>query len=73
LIADCTELRQAVFFEAGYAMGLGLPVIFTCKKGTKIEGCFDTRQYNHIIWENAEDLQAQLKDRILAVIGKAQN
>ncbi|MGA2679534.1 MAG: hypothetical protein ABSF37_09580 [Sedimentisphaerales bacterium] len=71
LIADVTGLRHAVFFEAGYAMGLGLPVIFTCKEGTKIEGCFDTRQYNHIIWENAEDLKSKLKDRILATIGRA--
>ena len=71
LIADVTGLRHAVFFEAGYAMGLGLPVIFTCKKGTEIENCFDTRQYNHIVWENAEDLKTKLKDRILATIGKA--
>jgi hypothetical protein len=71
LIADVTGLRHAVFFEAGYAMGLGLPVIFTCKEGTEIEGCFDTRQYNHIVWENAEDLKSKLKDRILATIGKA--
>ncbi len=70
LIADVTGLRNAVFFEAGYAMGLGLPVIFTCKKETEIEGCFDTRQYNHIVWENAEDLKTKLKDRILATIGK---
>jgi len=73
LIADVTGLRHAVFFEAGYAMGLGLPVIFTCKEGTEIEGCFDTRQYNHIVWENAEDLKSKLKDRIMATIGKAKN
>jgi hypothetical protein len=71
LIADVTGLRHAVFFEAGYAMGLGLPVIFTCKEGTEMEGCFDTRQYNHIVWENAEDLKSKLKDRILATIGKS--
>jgi hypothetical protein len=70
LIADVTGLRHAVFFEAGYAMGLGLPVIFTCREGTEIEGCFDTRQYNHIVWENAEDLKSKLKDRILATVGK---
>ena len=70
LVADITGLRHAVFFEAGYAMGLGLPVIFTCRERTEIEGCFDTRQYNHIVWENAEDLKSKLKDRILATIGK---
>jgi hypothetical protein len=70
LIADVTGLRHAVFFEAGYAMGLGLPVIFTCREGTEIEGCFDTRQYNHIVWKDAEELRSKLKDRILATIGK---
>ena len=70
-VADITGLRRAVFFEAGYAMGLGLPVIFTCRKGTRIKGGFDTRQYNHIVWKNAEDLKSKLKDRILATIGKS--
>ncbi len=70
LVADVTGLRPAVLFEAGYAMGLGLPVIFTCKEGTKVEGCFDTRQYNHIVWKDAEELRSKLKDRILATIGK---
>jgi len=70
MIADCTELRPAVFFEAGYAMGLGLPVIFTCKDGTDIKKCFDTDHYNHIVWKDADDLKNKLKDRILATIGK---
>jgi hypothetical protein len=70
MVADCTELRPAVFFEAGYAMGLGLPVIFTCKEGTDIKKCFDTDHYNHIVWKDAEDLKNKLRDRILATIGK---
>ncbi len=70
VIADCTGLRHAVLFEAGYAMGLGLPVIFTCKEGTDIKKCFDTDHYNHIVWKDAEDLKNKLKDRILATIGK---
>jgi len=70
MIADCTELRPAVFFEAGYAMGLGLPVIFTCNEGTDIKKCFDTDHYNHIVWKDADDFKNKLKDRILATIGK---
>jgi len=72
MIADCTESRPAVFFEAGYAMGMGLPVIFTCREGTDIKKCFDTDHYNHIVWKDAEDLKTKLKDRILATIGKVQ-
>lgn len=73
LIVDVTGQRQAVYFEAGYAMGMGLPVIWTCQE-SEIEDnkcCFDTRQYNHIAWKDAKDLHAQLNERILATIGKA--
>lgn len=73
LIADVTGQRQAVYFEAGYAMGMGLPVIWTCKESEVDRCCFDTRQYPHITWKDAEDLRTQLKEKILATIGKAQN
>ncbi|HQO21012.1 MAG TPA: hypothetical protein PLA03_11705 [Acidobacteriota bacterium] len=71
MIVDVTGHRQAVYYEAGYAMGLGLPVIWCCRN-KDIKKCknFDTRQYNHILWETPEDLKDQLKARILATIGK---
>jgi nucleoside 2-deoxyribosyltransferase len=69
LIADVTGHRQGVYFEAGFAMGLGLPVIWTCRKD-QVDKChFDTRQYNHITWETPEELREKLRDRILATIG----
>lgn len=73
MIADVTRHRRAVYFEAGYAMGLGLPVIWTCREDhmKRAERIFDTRQYNHITWETPEELRAKLKDRILATIGEA--
>ena len=33
VIADFTGHRGGVYFEAGYALGLGLPVIWTCNEG----------------------------------------
>ncbi|MEN6576643.1 MAG: hypothetical protein ABFD90_09890 [Phycisphaerales bacterium] len=71
VIADVTGHRHAVYFEAGYAMGLGLPVIWTCRKNAMEETGrkFDTRQYNHITWETPEELREKLKNRILATIG----
>ena len=69
LIADVTGHRQGVYFEAGFAMGLGLPDIWTCRKDQINECHFDTRQYNHITWETPEELREKLKDRILATIG----
>ncbi len=71
LIADVTGHRQGVYFEAGYAMGLGLPVIWTCREDQIYECHFDTRQYNHITWTNASELHEKLKNRILATIGEA--
>ncbi len=71
LIADVTGQRQAVYFEAGYAMGMGLPIIWICKESEVNDCCFDTRQYPHIICKDAEDLRNQLKEKILATIGKA--
>ncbi|MBN8571734.1 MAG: nucleoside 2-deoxyribosyltransferase [Ignavibacteria bacterium] len=68
LIADVTELRGGIYFEAGYAMGLGLPVIWTCRKDRIKKVHFDTRQYNHIIWEDEKDLYEKLKNRIQATI-----
>jgi len=70
LVADVTRHRQGVYFEAGYAMGLGLPVIWTCREDEKEKCHFDTRQYNHIFWNTPEELREKLRDRILATIGK---
>jgi len=71
VIADVTRHRRAVYFEAGYAMGLGLEVIWTCREDhmKRAERIFDTRQYNHIVWTTPEDLREKLRDRILATIG----
>ncbi|MBI4801046.1 MAG: nucleoside 2-deoxyribosyltransferase [Elusimicrobia bacterium] len=69
LVADFTGNRGGVYFEAGFAKGLGIPVIFTCQKGEwEKQLHFDTRQYNHVIWESPEDLKTKLKSRIQATI-----
>ena len=68
VVADVTNQRQGVYFEAGYAMALGLPVIWSCKEDDKNNVHFDTRQYNHIFWKDIADLRTQLRDRILATI-----
>lgn len=70
LIADFTGHRSGVYFEAGYAMGIGLPVFWTCQKNDMDELHFDIRQFNCIDWENIEDLVTRLQSRIEAVLGK---
>ena len=77
LIADFTHgedgARGGVYYEAGYAHGLGIPVIFTCHKDKIDELHFDTRQYAHIVWDSPEELRTLLRDRILARIEEGPN
>jgi nucleoside 2-deoxyribosyltransferase len=68
LIADMTGQRGGVYFEAGFALGFGLPVIYVVDQCDKDKLHFDTRQYNHIIYENDEDLYVRLKHRIEATV-----
>jgi len=73
LVADFTGQRGGVYFEAGFALGLGIPVIWTCRKDDIQNLHFDTRQYNHIVWETAKELKQRLKDRIIATIPRVVN
>ena len=70
LIADFSGLRSGVFFEAGFAKGLGREVIFTVRKEDveELKEHFDTRQYNHIVYNSPEDLRKKLYNRIGATI-----
>jgi nucleoside 2-deoxyribosyltransferase len=68
VVADFTGNRGGVYFEAGFAMGLGIPVIWTCRDTDINAVHFDTRQYNHIVWKEAGDLREQLQRRIEATI-----
>jgi len=68
IIADFTGQRGGVYYEAGFAHGLGIPVIWTCRKDAASDLHFDIRQYNCIIWETGEELYQRLKSRIEAVI-----
>jgi len=68
MVADVTGHRNGVYFEAGLMKGLGRHVIFTCKRNEIKDAHFDTRQYNHILWDTPEDLKSGLTYRIEATI-----
>jgi hypothetical protein len=70
VVADVTEQKQGVYFEAGYALGLGLPVIWCVQKEDLKQIHFDTRQYNHIVYKNESELRERLFDFICAIIGR---
>ena len=73
VIADFTHgdegLRGSVYYEAGFAHGLGKDVIFTCQEDTIRKLHFDVRQYAFIGWKTPEDLRKGLLDRIRARVG----
>lgn len=78
VVADFTGNRGGVYFEAGFALGLGIPVIWlvddnwwneTDDDGKRINDIhFDTRQYAHINYKDGDDLYERLKARILATV-----
>lgn len=66
VVADLTHQNNGAYFEEGYAMGLGKPVIQLCKKDTKLH--FDIAQKNTIMWATEEDIPTRLENRIKATI-----
>ena len=77
LVADFTEgdsgTRGGVYYEAGFAQGLNIPVLFTCHKDSLEKIHFDTRQYPYIVWKSPEELRLLLTKRISAVLGDGPN
>jgi len=70
LVADVTEHKQGVYYEAGFAQGLGLGVIWTVREDDLQNAHFDTRQYSHIVWDSKESFKQQLYNSICANFGK---
>ena len=64
--------RGGVYFEAGFADGLGIPVVCTCHEDHEEHLHFDTRQRFHIFWrEDAlSEFRKALTNRIVAAIGE---
>ena len=71
-VADFSNNRPSVYFEAGFALGFGRPVIWTVHAEELKEVHFDTRQYNFIRWsmDQLDVFAAALKNRIIATIGR---
>jgi len=69
IIVDLTDLRPNVFYELGYADGLGRKVIVTAKRGTELP--FDVKDIPTILWESQVDLEQDLEKRIQSVMKSA--
>jgi len=72
LIADLTHENRGAYWEAGYAEGLGKPVIYTCEKEKfeKLTTHFDTNHHLTILWdaENPKESAEKLKVTIRATL-----
>lgn len=80
VIADMTGYRGGVYYEAGYAKGLGKEVIITCRKdwfegeeptagnSGKQKIHFDINHFNIIQWSTPEELKKKLITRISATV-----
>ncbi len=74
LIVDLTHKNAGAYWEAGYAEGLGKPVIYTCAQAKFEEAShFDTNHHLHVLW-NENDMEPavkKLKATIRATIPEA--
>ena len=72
IVADFTQgedgARGGVYYEAGFAHALNIPVIFTCRNDCIKHLHFDTRQYVHIAWTTPGELRERLQKRISATV-----
>lgn len=69
IVADLTQQKTGVYYEAGYARALGKEVIFTCHSSDFENRHFDIAQVNTIEWENEEKFIVDLKRRIQVTVG----
>lgn len=62
VIADLTDSKPNVFYEAGYAHGVGKIPIYVAKAGTKLE--FDLKDYPIIFFSSMRELREGLIKRL---------
>lgn len=65
VVADLTDARPNVFYEAGYAQGLGKTPIYIAQASTAPE--FDLKDYPIIFFRNMRDLREKLDKRLRAI------
>ena len=69
VVADYTGHRAGVYYEAGFAKGLGLPVVQVCSTNDFGNLHFDVKTISTLKFDTPSQLQSLLKDHVLATIG----
>lgn len=72
LVADYTGHRGGVYYEAGFARGLGLEVFMTCRKDELNKLHFDINHQVCIDWteDNLAEFSKKLSNKIEATLGR---
>ena len=76
LVCDLTHGNRGAYWEAGFAEGLGKPVIYTCQRDVFDDRSnpnhphFDTNHWVTVIWDSADPAAAakKLKDTVRATL-----
>lgn len=74
VIADLSHHNNGAYWEAGFAEGLGRPVIYTCRKDVfenpETRPHFDTNHHLTVVWDSADPNPSvqKLKDTIRATL-----
>ncbi|MBV6440401.1 MAG: hypothetical protein DYG98_12795 [Haliscomenobacteraceae bacterium CHB4] len=69
-VADLTHKSHGAYFEAGYALGRGLPVIYTCRNDHFEDIHFDLKNMQIIKYATPEELREALSLKIQAKISE---
>ncbi|WP_418626255.1 hypothetical protein [Sellimonas intestinalis] len=64
LIADFTCQNTGVYFEVGYAKGIGKTVIYTCRQDDFANIHFDIKQIQFVVWTDETALKQKLREQI---------
>jgi hypothetical protein len=65
VIVDLTDGRPNVYYEAGYANGIGKTPIYIARSGTSLE--FDLKDYPVILFSSLRQLKESLEQRLRGV------
>jgi len=68
VIVDLTNSKPNVFYEAGYAHGVGKIPIYVARHGTRLE--FDLKDYPIIFFKNMKELKDSLEKRLRGLAEK---
>jgi len=72
IVVDLTLQNHGAYFEAGFAMGLGRPIIRTVRADELKQVHFDQRQYNFLRWKQTDlpRFRCELQEWVEATVGR---